>query len=262
MIRLDKQNETLQELWIPRTERGENTFRKTYQDGVNDGYQDGLVSQKVKLYDGMKLAYSTIGSLDDFDFREVKNNSYLFTHCTFTEDYYDLSFDHNDGYILESANFNDTATVRYTVPEYRNFNDAMVNGCKIFYYTITEPLRTMWNGVLYEYGSFEEFHFKGDVSQSIDFNGAIYLPNVKNLYLNTFDMRGEEKEKMVFKTYSPMDRLENVYLNEDSSRYTLQRITKDLSSLVTNPKTVFHYGKERWTYDTSSKEWVLSGYDD
>lgn len=261
MIKIEK-NTLQQEVWFPRTERGNNTFRKTYQDGFDDGYQDGIASQKVKLYDGMKLAYSTIGNLDDFDFREVKNNSNLFKGCTFTEDYYDLSFDHNDGRILESAKFNGTATVRYTVPEYRYFNDAMVYGCKIFYYTITEPLRTMWNGVMYSYGTFEEFHFNGDVSQSIDFEGAIYLPSVKNLYLNTFDMRGEEKEEMVFKTYSLSNRLENLYLNEDSSRYTLQRITKDLSSLITNPKTVFHFGKERWTYDTAKKEWVLSGYDD
>lgn len=261
MIKIEK-NTLQQEVWFPRTERGNNTFRKTYQDGFDDGYQDGIASQKVKLYDGMKLAYSTIGNLDDFDFREVKNNSYLFSGCTFTEDYYDLSFDRNDGYILESAKFNSTATVRYTVPEYMNFNDAAVEGCKIFYYTITEPLRTMWNGVMYAYGTFEEFHFNGDVSQSIDFEGAIYLPSVKNLYLNTFDMRGEEKEKTVFKTYGLPNGLENVYLNEDSSRYTLQRITKDLSSLITNPKTVFHFGKERWTYDTIKKEWVLSGYDE
>lgn len=261
MIKIEK-NTLQQEVWFPRTERGNNTFRKTYQDGFDDGYQDGIASQKVKLYDGMKLAYSTIGNLDDFDFREVKNNSNLFSGCTFTEDYYDLSFDHNDGRILESAKFNGTATVRYTVPEYRNFNDAMVYGCKIFYYTITEPLRTMWNGVMYSYDTFEEFHFNGDVSQSIEFEGAIYLPSVKNLYLNTFDMRGEEKEEMVFKTYGLPNGLENLYLNEDSSRYTLQRITKDLSSLITNPKTVFHFGKERWTYDAAKKEWVLSGYDD
>ena len=75
-------------------------------------------------------------------------------------------------------------------------------------------------------------------------------------------MRGEEKEKKVFKTYGSPNRLENVYLNEDSSRYTLQRLTKDLSSLMTNPKAVFHFGKERWTYDATKKEWVLSGYDD
>ena len=78
MIKIEK-NTLQQEVWFPRTERGNNMFRKTYQDGFDDGYQNGMASQKVKLYDGMKLAYSTIGSLDDFDFREVKNNSNLFS---------------------------------------------------------------------------------------------------------------------------------------------------------------------------------------
>lgn len=40
MIQIDKNTE-LQEIWIPRSSRGENTFRKTYKDGLDEGYKQG-----------------------------------------------------------------------------------------------------------------------------------------------------------------------------------------------------------------------------
>lgn len=88
MIQIDKNTE-LQEIWIPRSSRGENTFRKTYKDGLDEGYkqgyEDGLDNApKVECaylsfdgYDGEDIP----PSLPLVDLRKLTSNSNMFTNC-------------------------------------------------------------------------------------------------------------------------------------------------------------------------------------
>lgn len=261
MIKIEK-NTLQQEVWFPRTERGDNVFRKTYQDGFDDGYQDGLASQKVKLYDGMKLAYSTIGSLDDFDFSEVKNYSNMFRQCKMSKGEYDFNFVGiiNHSSVLEETDFNGSEKVTYTVSKVNYFLDASVNNVKNFYYNITEPMTdSSLYSVMYSFGKIENYYFNADTSQCPYFNSFISLYNCKNLYLNILDM---SKESNTNANVIRGDNYENIYINAQSPRLTLERLRDNYVKNVSNPKAVFHFGKERWTYDTIKKEWVLSGYDD
>ena len=272
MIKIEK-NTLQQEVWFPRTERGNNTFRKTYQDGFDDGYQDGMASQKVKLYDGMKLAYSTIGSLDVFDFSDVVDIYGLFSHCKFTEDFYNFSkypFITNADSVDET--FSNFECYKDNCKFIMKFKKMVANntfyGCNgnkngILDCTLTEKVKEM-NGWFGYNSLFKKIDIYADFSQCTKFYrffsySDAYSFDGREINFHHFDM---SMEKDVTEDIFNSNNKRNVIRIDDTSpRSTFTRLLDD-GTRYSHLDWTYCYGKERWTYDTIKKEWVLSGYDD
>ena len=268
MIKIEK-NTLQQEVWFPRTERGNNTFRKTYQDGFDDGYQDGLSSSKIKLYDGMQLAYSDIYDLNRYDFSDVKSGGNMFYNCSFYNDYYDLSFvgDWNDtGSIFSRIRLkNRDTTMIVKLREISSFGafyvvDADYPNSGTLHCTLTEKVKDAYMMFSYNYG-FGTINLYGDFSECTGFREIVNWINSdgKTINFNHFDMGNEtNKTEDIFGNTS---KNWTIRISGDSPRSTFTRLLDD-GTRYNHLDWTYCYGKERWTYDAVKKEWVLSGYDD
>lgn len=269
MIKIEK-NTLQQEVWFPRMERGENTFRKTYQDGFDDGYQDGLASQKIKLYDGMGLAGSDIYGLDAFDFSDVKTGSNVFRECTFYNDFYDFtpySFitDGTDtDYLFSEISLNKPTKMIIRIPKiisYKTFYIVRGETESTLFCYLNRKVEEMREWFIYNY-AFKRIELYGDFSQCTvfkDFFGWADSADNREINFHHFDMSSEENTtENVFKSSRKGN---TIRMDDTSPRSSIERLLDD-ATRYNHLDWTYYYGKERWTYDTSSKEWVLSGYDD
>lgn len=270
MIQLERTTRE-QQLWIPRSSKGSGDVRKTYKDGYKDGFDEGLRSSKIKLYDGMKLSYSKIYNLDDFDFSEVRKGNNLFTYSSFYgKDYYDFTdlvkqmTDDCDEIFTSSRFYGDKE--KYPTVRIELYRDIMRGICYFSFYDSIVYLYQNYDVTVmsnYFTSAFcKELHLYLNTSSCTDFTNLFY--NMRNdIYISGLDMSNEKnKNETIFSTQS--ERINNIYLDDTSvPRTTLERLM-DAYRKDTNRYTtiVFHYGKERWTWDADNNRWTITGYDE
>ena len=84
-----------------------------------------------------------------------------------------------------------------------------------------------------------------------------------DIYISGLDMSNEKNKNETIFNYQS-ERIDNIYLDDNSvPRTTLERLMnayrKDTNLYTT---IVFHYGKERWTWDADNNRWKITGYDE
>lgn len=271
MIRLDY-NTKVQELWIPRSSTGSGDVRKTYKDGYKDGFDEGLRSSKIKLYDGMKLGYSKIYNLDNFDFSSVRNGEHLFSNCTFYNyDVYDFreinSHLSKQNYFIEGTYFyGNSATypsVYVTIKE--NDISPFLYGCRncVLFVDVDEAISSLFE--LFNGNKATETHLNSTQS-IISFNGIFGNNYCPVFHLSNFDMSKEKyPSDKIFTIYGAVtETITDFYMDADTvPTSTMERLQNALVKETSFYKnTVFHYGKERWTWDSENNEWAITGYDE
>ena len=270
MIQLDKTTRE-QQLWIPRSSKGSGDVRKSYKDGYKDGFDEGLRSSKIKLYDGMKLSYSKIYNLDDFDFSEVRKGDNLFESSSFYgKDYYDFTdlvkqmTDNCTDIFMHSHFYGDKE--EYPTVRIELYRDIMR---RIAYFSFYDSIVYIYQNYdvtnMNEYFSSplcKELHLYLNTSSCTAFSNLFY--NMRNdIYISGLDMSNEKNKNETIFNYQS-ERIDNIYLDDNSvPRTTLERLMdayrKDTGRYTT---IVFHYGKERWTWDAENNRWKITGYDE
>ena len=266
MIQLDKTTRE-QQLWIPRSSKGSGDVRKSYKDGYKDGFDEGLRSSKIKLYDGMKLGRSKIYNLDVFDFSAVRQGAYLFKSSNFYKDYYDFTDLVNqmtDGCydMFLFSYFYKNATVRiefFDKEKMKNATKGFSKSTVHFYQKFeTTSMDNMFSNI-----SSDETHLYLNTSSCTSFN-QIFNAIEGKYYISGLDMSNEKNtdEKVFYDGY--FANLTDMFLDETTvPRTTLERLMnayrKDTNKYT---KVTFHYGKERWAWDTDNNRWKITGYDE
>lgn len=265
MIRLEY-NTKVQELWIPRSSTGSGDVRKTYKDGYKDGFDEGLRSSKIKLYDGMGISYSRIYDWSAFDFSDVKNGRSRFTHLDFYYDdasHFDFSelynqLDDRDEFMYNSI-FKDgqTVVVRAEKEKPHYFFSWGGKGAIGYIYQNYETTSLYFIALL-----FKETHLFLNTSKVTDFSGFFRYSHSPIYYINGLDMTNEEYTDSDI--FNSAGEITDFYLDADTvPTSTMERLQNALvkeTSFYNN--TVFHYGKERWTWDSENNEWAITGYDE
>ena len=269
MIQLDKTARE-QQLWIPRSSKGSGDVRKSYKDGYKDGFDEGLKSSKIKLYDGMKLGHSKIYNLDDFSFESVRDCNDMFLGCDFyNSDVYDFTE------ILGKANKQDESfqqsyfygkTVKNpivkTVINSNGVRSMFQFGTRyaISYITVSDGVSDL-NSLFY-FNNAVETHLDLGKAVITNFSYIFTVNYCPVYYLSNFDM-SKEKDKNE-DLFSGGETITDFYLDADTvPTSTMERLQNAIIKGTTYYKsTVFHYGKERWTWDADNNRWTITGYDE
>ena len=265
MIQLDY-NTKEQQIWIPRSSTGSGDVRKTYKDGYKEGFDEGLKSSKIKLYDGMGISYSKIYDWSAFDFSAVKNGHSKFRNLNFSYDdvtYFDFSELYNqleDRYeFMHFTTFKDGQTVVVRAEKefpYYFFSWGGKNAIGYLYQNY-ETTRLYFTGLY-----FKEVHLYLNTSKVTNFSDFLQYSNSPVYHISGLDMANDKHPNS--NLFNSANTITDFYLDADTVPMgTMERLQNALvkeTSFYT--KTVFHYGKERWTWDSDNNKWTITGYDE